>query len=295
MKPRRLVPVFISACLALAAASTDALAAPSHLAEIADRGVVAVQDPSGLRTGFVFGNANLVIASTSVNAGVHLITAHGVSILGDTASRDGDLAAVHAPALHLLPLRRSGVREISSGTLAFVLGAPLGYEGERIRAVRLPAIKLHDTGTVIVAGQLPRSFQGAPVVTHAGKVIGAVAAVGASGWTLAPQVRLSTLVAAATKANGGEGIPVVSILVGVLIVIAALGGLVVMRTRRRHGRAERAPVVVHQRPIRAPTQTTLRDPTQHSTQPLVRRRGPESDDHQEEDFDIVLKSHEKDA
>lgn len=293
MKPRRLVSVLIAACLALVVASTDALAAPSHLVEVADGGVVAVQDPSGLRTGFVFGNANLVIAGTSVNAGVHLITAHGVSILGDTTSRDGDLAAVHAPALHLLPLRRSGVREISSGTLAYVLGGPLGYEGEPIRAVRLPAIRLHSTRTVIVAGQLPRSFQGAPVVTRAGRVIGAVVAAGATSWTLAPQVRLSTLVTAATKASGGEGIPVVSILVGVLIVIAALGGLVVMRTRRRHGRTERAPVVVHQRPIRAPARTPLGDPTQHSTQPLVRRRGPEADG--DDDFDIVLKSQEKDA
>lgn len=293
MKSRRLAYVCIAAYLGLAVAPNGTLAARANLAEIADRGVVAVQDSSGVRTGFVFGDANLVIASTSVDTGVHLITAHGLSILGDTASRDGELAAVRAPTPHLLALRRSGVRVISSGTLAYVLGAPLGYEGERIRAVRLPAIKLHSTKTVVVAGQLPRSFRGGPVVTRAGRVIGAVSTVGMGSWTLASQVRLSTLVTAATKSGDSEGVPVLSILVGVLIVIVALGGLVAVRIRRRRLGTERAPVVVHRSPVGGSTQRPVRDPTTHSTQPLVRRRGPEVDG--EDDFDIVLKSHERET
>lgn len=292
MKPRRLIPVLIVACIALSATPPGALAISSRLASIANRGVVAVRDPNGVRTGFAFGSADLVVAGTSVNAGIQLITARGLSIMGAYVARDGELAIVHAPELHLLPLRGSAVHEISPGTQAYVLGAPLGYEGERIRAVRLPAVQLHSARIVLVAGRLPTSFQGAPVVTHAGRVIGAVAAVRATSWTLAPQVHLNTLVATATKAGGGEGLPVISILVGVLVVIAGLGGLVAMRTRRRRARSERAPVVVHQRPVRGPAHRPIEDPTQYSMQPLVRRRGPDIAHDDDEDFDVVLKSQE---
>jgi hypothetical protein len=288
MKLRPLISALLAVCLALATMPTYALATPSNLARIANEGVVAVHDPSGVRTGFAFGDAGLVIVGTSADTGVHLITASGASAVGDGASRDGELAAVHAPALHLSALRRSDVREISAGTLAYILGAPLGYEGKRIRAVVLPAIELHSTRMMVIAGALPASFQGGPVVTRAGRVIGAVAAVGATNWTLAPQVRLSTLVAAASRASGGEGVPVTSILVGVLIVIAVLGGLVAMRTRRRRENSASAAVVVRQRPATAPVQ--------HSTQPLVRRLGPDTDTDAEpeddDDFDIVLKSQE---
>ena len=144
---------------------------------------------------------------------------------------------------------------------------------------------------VFVAGNC-RVVLGAPVVTQAGRVIGAVAAIGATGWTLAPQIRLSALVAMANKTGGSEGLPVISILVGVLIVIAALGGLVVMRTRRRRAGTERAPVVVHQRPVSRPTHRPTEDPIQHSTQPLVRRRGPDIDHDDSDDFDVILKSRE---
>jgi hypothetical protein len=290
MKPRRLVCLIVAASLAPAAASTDALASPSRMTDFADAGVVAVRDPGGVHTGFALGNTDLVIADTSVNTGVHLLTAGGLSTVGAYAARDGELAAFHAPELHLLPLRRSALREISAGTSAYILGAPLGYEGERIRAVRLPAVQLHSTRMVFVAGGLPRSFQGAPVVTQAGRVIGAVAAVGASSWTLAPQVRLSTLVVAAVKTNSSAGIPVISILVGVFIVIAGLGGLVAMRTRRRRVSTERTPVVVRQRPVRRPTHRPIEDPTQRSTQPLVRRRESAVDHDDDEDFNVILKS-----
>jgi hypothetical protein len=80
-----------------------------------------------------------------------------------------------------------------------------------------------------------------------------------------------------------------SILVGVLVMIAALGGLVAVRTRRSRDSAESAPTVGRQRPVRDdPAQRAIGDPSQHSTQPLVRRRGPAVDD--DEDFDIVFRS-----
>jgi hypothetical protein len=317
MKPRRLIAALIAVCLALSATPPSVLAVSSHLVGIADGGVVAVHDPYGARTGFAFGSTDLVIAGTSVNAGIQLITAHGLSAVGGYVARNDELAIVRAQELHLLALRKSTVSAISSGTRAYILGAPLGYESERIRTVGLPAIELHSTRMVLVAGRLPKSFQGAPVVTRGGRVIGAVAAVGATGWTLAPQSRLSMLVATATnKAGGGEGLPVIAILVGVLVVIAGLGGLVTLRARRRHTGAERAPVVVHQRPLRRPTHRPIEDPTHrpiedpthrpiedpthrpiedpthHATQPLVRRRGPDIDHDDDEDFDVVLKSQE---
>jgi hypothetical protein len=288
MKPRFLASFFIAACLALAAAPIDALAESAHLAEIAAGGVVAVQSQSGVRTGFAFGKANLVIASTSINAGVHLITAHGVSAEGNAKSRYGELVAVHAPGLNLRPLRRSEVRETSSGTLAYVLGAPLGYEGEPIRAVRLPALKLDGTRTVLIGGKLPKLFQGGPVVTRGGRVIGAVAAVGGTSWTLALQLRLSRLTAV-DKTSGGEGVPVIPLLVGVLIMIVVLAGLIAKRRRRRSS-TESTPVVVRHRGMEDLAHTLVRDPTQHFTEPLVRRRGSDIDD--DEDFDIIFKSHE---
>jgi hypothetical protein len=288
-KPWVLASVLLTACLALLAAPIAALAAPANLTKIADGGVVAVQDPGGVRTGFAFGNTNLVLAGAPADAAVHLITAHGISAVGDAASRDGELVAVRAPALHLLALRRSSLRELRPGTLAFLLGAPLGYEGEQIRAVRLPAIRLRSRRATVIPGQLPKSFQGAPVVTPGGRVIGAVAAVGASSWTLLSRARLSALLTAA-KPSGGEGVPIVSILVGTLVALALIVGLIAIRTQRRRERAASAPVVVHQRRVSDLPPRPIGDPTQHSTQPLVRRRGPEVDG--DEDFDIVLKSQE---
>jgi hypothetical protein len=277
MKTRHLMCVFV-ACLAPLAVPTDALAGRSNLTQIAEASVIAVQDPTGVRTGFAFANADVIIASTSINTGVHLITAHGVVTVGDTAGRDQELAAVQAPPLHLLPLRKSNQRAVSRGTLAYVLGAPLGYEGQRIRVVQLPALKLHNPMTVMVTGHLPKSFQGAPVVTHSGRVIGAVAAVGVTRWTLASQVRLITL--AAAKRGGGEGISVLFVLLGVLILITAVGALVTIRVRRTRNRIEGAPVVVQQ--------SQVTDPSELSAQPLVRRRGPHADNDQ--DFEIILKS-----
>ena len=291
MKLRHL-PVFVAACLAPATAPSGALSASSHLTEIADGGVVAVRNPGEIRTGFALGNAGFVIAGTSVGSGVRLINARGLSAAGDSVTHDGELAVVHTPKLHLFALRRSGVREIGPGTLAYVLGAPLGYDGKRIQAVRLPTVKLHSTAMVAIAGALPKSFQGAPVVTQAGKVIGAVATVSASSWMLAPQIRLSTLLKAATKPSGGEGVPAMSILAGVLVAIAALGGLVAVRTRRNRDGGERAPAIARQRPVRDPAQWPIEDPTQHSTQPLVRRRGSAVDN--DEDFDVVLRSQRTD-
>jgi hypothetical protein len=292
MRPWRLTPLLIAAFTTLSATPPNAAAIPVRLARIAEGGVVAVRDPYGVRTGFAFGGTDLIIAGPSVDTGVRLITAQGLSAVSAYVASSGRLAVVHAPVLRLLPVRRSSVHEISPGTLAYILGAPLGYEGDRIRAVRLPAVKLHSTRMVLVAGQLPRQLQGAPVVTQAGRVIGAVAAVGASSWTLAPQIRLNALVAVANKTGGGEGFPVISILVGALILIGVLGGLVAMRVRRTRARADRAPVAVRQRPVGRPTRGPIEDPTQHYTQPLVRRREPDVAHDDEEDFDIVLKSRE---
>ncbi len=321
MKPHRvkprLLPLLVAATLIPALPPAGALAVPPNLTAIAEGGVVAVQSSSGVRTGFAFGSADLVILSTPTGAGVHLITAHGVSAVGDAVNRDGELATVHVSEPHLLALRGSKVREVGSGALAYVLGAPVGYEGERIRAVRLPALRPRSMSPVIVAGGLPESFRGGPVVTPAGRVIGAVLAAGRSRWTLATQARLSALLIAAGRTGGGKGFPVILVVVGALLAIAFFAGAIVIGAKRRRERAERrAPIAVRQRPPRGSGQDSLRDPaerlardptqrppgglverpprgsTQRSTDPLVRRRGPESDDN--EDFEIVVKSREDD-
>src|ERR1700684_4617187 len=109
MKQRPLVAIFLTAWLALASASIAALAPPSNLTRIAGGSVVAVEGPNGVRTGFVFGSANSVIASPAHNTELHLITADGSSTVRDSVTRDGELAVVHAAELHLFPLRRSDV------------------------------------------------------------------------------------------------------------------------------------------------------------------------------------------
>jgi hypothetical protein len=310
------LPLLVAAALIPASAPAGADGVPPNLTAIAEGGVVAVQSSSGVRTGFAFGSADSVILSTPTGASVHLITARGVSAVGDAVNRDGELATVHVSEPHLRALRGSKVREVGSGALAYVLGAPVGYEGERIRAVRLPALRLRSTSPVIVAGGLPESFRGGPIVTPAGRVIGAVLAAGRSHWTLATQARLSTLVIAAGRTGGGKGFPVILVAVGALLAIAFFAGAIVMGAKRRRERAERAPVAVRQRSPRGSGQSSLRDPaeplardptqrppgdlverplrgsTQRSTDPLVRRRGPESGDN--EDFEIVVKSREDD-
>jgi len=290
MKPRCLISVLTALFVVLPATPPSALAISSYVVHVADGSVVAVRDPSGVRTGFAFGSAGLVVAGASADMGVQLITAHGLSTVGAYAARDGELAILHAAGLQLLPLRGSAVREIRFATQGYVLGAPLGYEGRRIRMVRLPEITLHNARTVHVAGHLAASFQGAPVVTRGGRVIGAVAGVGATSWTLAPASRLSALVATATETGGGEGFPLISIPVGMLVVIVGLGGLVAMRSRRGRAGTGRSPIVLDQRPMRRPTREPIEDPSRRATQPLVRRRGPDIGHGDDEDFDVVIKS-----
>jgi hypothetical protein len=273
---------------ALAGAQTDAAAAPSGLAKLAEGAVVARTSPSGIRTGFAFGRAGLFITSSSGAKAVDLISARGENAAGAAVSRQYGLVAVRAPELRLVLISGSGLRDVSSRTRAYVLGPPLGYEDRRIRAVRLPAFNSRSRRLVRVAGRLPQSFQGAPVVTQSGEVIGAVARAGASSWTLVSSAPLQLLVASAVKPSGGAGFPVVLIGMAVLVVMLALGSVIVSRTTRRRRRSRQMRASVSRSSMRHPAERSAWENTGAPAAPLVKRRTSETID--EEDFDVVLKS-----
>jgi hypothetical protein len=292
MKLRPFISILSAASLALMAISTNARATPSNLTALADSGVVAVAEPMGIRTGFAFGDSKFVIVGGARTAKTHLITAHGLSATGIGTNQDGGLAALYVSTLHLLALRASDAREIHSETAVYVLGAPLGYNGERIRPVRLPEIALASTRAVVIGGRLPRSFLGAPVVTRSGRLVGAVASIGTTNWTFATRSRLEMLLTTSVKPGAGNRNSAIAVTVVLFVAILATCALVSVRMGRKRRDRENKPVVVRhtQSPPRRSTEAPLEEPTLHATQPLVRRR--ETEAIQDEDFIIILKSRE---
>jgi hypothetical protein len=275
--------------LALASAQT-ASAASAGLTRIASHGVSAALGSDGIRTAFGFARGDIVIAGTAASASVRLTTAGGTSDVGTPVSRDQNLAAIHAGGLGLGPLREARPRQIHGGSLAYVLGPPLGYEAQRIRSIRLPAIRRGGDLLTSVRGKLPAAFQGAPVVTGSGLLIGAVAQTSADHWMMAPLARIRALATRARRSDDGGGLPVLPAL-GCVLALSLLGaGIGFLWRRRRRASAQEAELAL---------QATRAQPIRRPSQPLVRLRSP-APDHESapdpaEDFQVVLKSREDDS
>jgi hypothetical protein len=287
----RLAAGVVAAGLALhlAAAQAGAVPVPAHLSGVASRGVLAARGEAGVRTAFAFEDERTIVVGADAGGAIQLITSSGVAASGEPSSREGRLGAMEVQGLGLVPLRRSDAGEIPAGTRVYVLGSPLGYGADRIRSVSLPTIALASTHLVRVLGSLPSAFEGAPVVTQEGRVIGAVARVGVGTWSLAPRGRLLALVAG-TGRSSSAGVPLLSLLAGALVIFIAGAGLGVMRTRRRRRRELEASELRRRRAAArsgAPLQ-----------QPLVQLRTPEPEspapagEEAEEDFDVILKPRE---
>ncbi|MEA2410709.1 MAG: hypothetical protein QOC77_1270 [Thermoleophilaceae bacterium] len=283
-KPAALLAATLTA---LGATSTAAFAAPPRaVAGAAARSVVAARVDNQLATGFAFGsNTSVVTAAGGKDTGV--ATAGGRFGLAKVLDKRGGLALVGVPKdLGLVALPVAARRGVST---AFVIGSPLGYATQKVRAVKLRAASAAHGSRV--AGRLPAGFLGAPVVTSRGELIGAVGAIGRRSWSITPAAALSRLKAKA--GDGGGGLPLWAILVAALaLLVAALGSIaLVSRRRRAAATAMHAP----------PPQVTVRP---RQAEPLVRRREPAPEaapaeegeqpepEPEHDDFEVLLKERE---
>jgi hypothetical protein len=280
---RLLIIGLIAGGLLLQAAPVTAQLVPSRIRELAMRSVVAIDGPSGIRTGFVFGDHEAVIASGETGNGNRLVTAGGVSFRAQLVSDFGKIAVLGRPHLALPALPASASPSSAPGAAAYVLGPPLGYEANRLRRVRLPALKLHSTRAQAVTGTLPASFQGAPVLSSHGRVLGAVYTIAAHEWMLEPTKRLLAMLPAHNTSGGG--FPLLLVLVGIAIAIAVAVAGVMLRVRRRRERASEAASAV-QPPASSPVAGEM------PRGPLVRRREAVAEVDQAEDFEVVIKGRE---
>ena len=178
-----------------------------------------------------------------------------------------------------MPLRSSGARQINPGTPTYVMGSPLGYNPDRIRYVHLPAFTLATTGLLSVPGSLPAAFLGAPIVTQGGRLVGAVASVGAGAWKFAPLGRLQALVAAGSSTEG-SGVPILSIVGGAVLVFLAGVAFAMLHSRNRRRRAAEEAEMARRRAGATP-----------ATEPLVVLRTPEPEP--DDDFDVIVKSQDE--
>jgi hypothetical protein len=264
-------------------------AATARLTGFASHSVLAAQGHTSMRPAFAFDSEGTIIAGIVGGGSIRLIASSGATATAEPGGREGELAVIHVSGLGLAPLLKSNTGTVRASTPTYVLGPPLGYEADRIRYVHLPPIVLASTHLVSVPGSLAKSFEGAPVVTQGGRVIGAVAAVGAHTWALAPDGRLLALAVAVDHASSA-GVPILSLLAGALIVFAAGVGFGVMRAKRRRHRA------FEESARRRPRAVGLSEPLLE--QPLVQLRTQEPEplaseiDEAQDDFDVILKPRE---
>lgn len=276
MIPRR-IAALLATSLLLGVAPAYSLGASPRLAGLAARSVVAAREGPEGDTGFAYGKADTLIVGARVGSGVKLITGTGSSSSGRGVGASEGLTVVHLGGLGLATLMKSAAHRVSSGTVAFVLGPPLGYESERIRPARLPSLSPDATKPVKVRGALPHAFLGAPVLTRGGRLIGAVAKIGTHTWTLAPRGVLDRLVAS-TAQGGTSGPPILAVLVGALIVFAAGAAIGVTRSKRRRLRAIEA-TERRRRRAQGRAEPTLNEP-------LVQFRATE---HADDEFEVIVK------
>jgi hypothetical protein len=278
--PILLLCALVPMCLPAAAPA----AVPQALRAAASSAVLAARGPTGVRTAFAFERKGLAIAAAGSGL-VRVIASSGAASSSAPGRREGTLVALHLPGLGLTALAPARGRALPRGSRAYVLGPPLGYEAARLRVVVLPRMRLDGTRPIRVSGALPASFSGAPVVTRGGTVIGAVASVAAGNWRLAPRGELLALASSQAGAHGSHGPPILSFLLGGLLIFAAGTAFGVMRAKRRRQAALQARV--------------RRAAPSAEQQPLVRLRTPQAaaPDGQgaasEEDFDVIVKSSEE--
>lgn len=289
MKPRALTLtiVVLAGCGTGAAAQAQS---PTGLTQTAASSVAAAQLLGGVRTAFAFG-PQTILAGAPAHGSLRLTTANGTTASVTTSGGNSSLAVVRTSQLALRPLAASTV-ELQGGDEFFVLGAPLGYQAQQIRRVRLPHIVRSGQQMIVVPERLPVTFRGAPVVTVSGHLVGAVAITGSRSWTLDTLGDLQALVSQSATSRAG-GLSVVAILAIAIIVIALIAGAGVVAARRRRSRAFATTT-----PQSAPRQPRS-EPVRQASQPLVRLRDPHPTTHEAsqsgeaDDFDIVLKSREE--
>ncbi len=258
---------------------SDALAAKSVLLGVAEQSVAVSQLQTGSATAFAYGPEGGVV-TTGSNGSIHMITSTGATFSGEVStSRDG-LGVAHVAALPLRPLIATSAASVGHRTPKYILGPPLGYEGGRIRSVRMPTVRLTGTQLQRIIGALPVKFLGAPVVTTHGRLIGSVANVGAKSWQFAPLGLLKKL----AVAHQGTTAPIVPIVVGGLVVF--LAGMVfgILRVKRRRDRE----IDLSLRQSRARGAAERR-----AEGPLVRSRAPSAEQEPivdgDEDFEVIVK------
>ncbi len=279
-RPRCLLAAMLTA--AFLAPSTAAAANPP-LQRVAERSVAAAQHPTGTTTAFAYGGEGGLFAASSSGA-IHVVTSDGVAITGEpTNSRDG-VSVTHVSALPLTTLVATTVSRVSARAAKYVLGPPLGYEGGRIRSLRMPMVQLTRGTTERIQGALPAKFLGAPVVTTHGRLIGSVASVGPRSWEFAPLALLREL----AVAHSSSEVPILAIVLGALIVFAAGAAFGILRVKRRRERE----LDLRQRQDRARGAAERR-----AEGPLVRLRTPDdgAEHDTEEHFDVIIKPRTPDS
>ena len=258
---------------------SEAVAVNLHLRGVAEHSVAAVH-AAGSTTAFAYGTGGGVVAAAS-SGSIHIITSTGVTIGGQVnASRDG-LSVAHISTLPLHALLAARAASVSTHTPKYILGPPLGYEGGHIRSVHMPVVRLTGTKPRNITGTLPARFLGAPVVTVRGRLIGAVAGVGARSWKFVPLGAIKEL---AAVHHHGTGVPVVAILIGCLVVLLAGTAIGISRMKLRRDRE----LDLRVRQSRAQGAAERR-----AQGPLVRLRTP-SEEHEptqdeDQDFQVIVK------
>jgi hypothetical protein len=259
------------------------MAASSPLLRVAEHSVAAAQHPTGSTTAFAYGPEGGVISTG--NGSIHAVTSTGVAITGEVSSSRGGLGIAHVSALPLRALVATRATSIGKRTPKYILGPPLGYEGGRIRAARMPSVRVNGSQLLRVTGRLPTMFLGAPVVTKHGRLIGSVASVGARSWEFAPLGLIEEL----TAVHQGTSLPVIPIVIGGLILF--LGGMAfaVLRAKSRRDR---------ELDLRL-RQSRARGAEPRADGPLVRLRTPgeygEPEQDTEEHFDVIVKPRVEDS
>jgi len=270
---------------ASALAPSGAFAVPARVVAAAEHSVAAVHHSTGTSTSFVFGPEGGVVTAAASRGSFHAVTSNGTTISGEVVSSRDGLGVAHISGLAVRALVASRARTISPRTAKYVLGPPLGYESARIRYVSMPVLRLTGRDLQTVAGSLPASFAGAPVVTGYGTLIGSVAGVGARNWEFAPLGLLGEL----TAVHNSEGVPLIPIIVGGLIVFLGGIGFGLMRAKRRREREQD----LRLRKDRARTTAGRR-----AQGPLVRLRTPsdsEPEPAEEDDFEVIVKPRKEES
>lgn len=253
------------------------------LTHVASQSVVAAQTGAGLRTGFAFRHGEVVVGSTGAGS-VRLIAVSGMTAVVTPSAHNAALVIASLSALNLKSLT-SSQKSSRHGSRAYVLGPPLGYGGQNIRSVTLRYHGKTASGGSRVSGHLPAAFQGAPVVTASGALLGAVATVDPHSWSFIDVSRLDAL-ARQVKPIRATGFPLIPVAAGVAFALLLLGAAFLIVRRRRGGPRESF-MVTRRFDMPSDAGAIMED---RPTQPTVRRRESAETTAEEDDFEVVVKS-----